>query len=358
MDKRNDQAEGRFEASAGREATVRPTALIPSATQTETHSKRMKHDILQPNGPGLAGRGFPTLTWIRETRPMLPVLSAILMLASPGNLAAADVPFFLEDFEDGDATDGSPVTWVPGSTFAAGSTGTVVGGSYVLTTRGPSGVEADEPASIGDVSIRALVRGLSVGSGSYISFSAHGQPDGSSHWALVTQLGLHTGYTVGHNSPTVVGTVFQPGAFDPFSGDVNIQFDVVGKNLSLTVWRPGAAKPSQPQLKSTVPTTLPRGRVGFGTNYRQIAIRSFDAIRIGDSVLPPPAVDVQLNPGIVIQGTEGLHYQVEWRDALTPDSPWQLLEDIPSLPSETCVVYDPTPAFTTNRRFYQVVLVP
>ena len=103
---------------------------------------------------------------------------------------------------------------------------------------------------------------------------------------------------------------------------------------------------------------LPAGRVGFGTSYLQIAVRSFDAIRIGDSVLPPPTLGIQLNPGIVIHGTEGMHHRVEWRDALTPGSPWQLLEDIPSLPAATHVVYDPTPVSATNRRFYQVVLVP
>lgn len=238
----------------------------------------MKNDPIHPNGPGLTGRGLPKLTSIQKALRTLPVLSTILLSASVGVLVAAEKPFFLEDFEDGDAGDGNPVTWVPGPTFAAGSIGAAVDGSYVLTTTGPSSLEVDEPASIVDVSIRVLARGLSAGSGSYISLHAHGQPDGGGYWAVITRLGLHTGYQVGQNPRTVVGTLFNP-SFDPVGGDLNIQFDVVGTRSSLTVWRPGSVKPSQPQLTTSAPS-LPPGRIGFGTDFRQIAVRSFDAIPI------------------------------------------------------------------------------
>jgi hypothetical protein len=209
-------------------------------------------------------------------------LSSILMVTHVPAQGAEEIPFFLEDFEDGDAGDGNPVTWVMWERSAAGSTGAVSDGSYVLTTAGDSSsVVAQEFASIGDVSIRVLARGLEVGSGSYIVLFADVQADGRSHWALVTQEGLHTGSGLSGRSG-IIGTVFQPGAFDPFTGDVNIQFDVVGTKLSLTVWRLGSPKPSQPQLTSNAPRLAP-GSVGFGTDCRQIAIRSFDAIQI-----PPP----------------------------------------------------------------------
>lgn len=185
----------------------------------------MKSNNIPSDGRSHPVCRFPKFASIAKALRQFPVLSAILMLANVGALAQVEVPFVLEDFEDGDATDGNPVTWVPGWSFPTGSSGTVTYGSYVLTTTGTCAVEADEPASIGDVSIRALVRGLSVGSGTYISFYAHGQPDGSSHWAVVTQLGLHTGYTVKHNSPTIIGTVVNS-SFDRFTGDVNIQLEV------------------------------------------------------------------------------------------------------------------------------------
>ena len=71
-----------------------------------------------------------------------------------------------------------------------------------------------------------------------------------------------------------------------------------------------------------------------------------------------PTVNIQLHPGIVIHGTVGLHYRVEWRDALSPGSTWNLLQDIPSLPSATYEVIDPAPVTAANQRFYQALLVP
>jgi len=72
----------------------------------------------------------------------------------------------------------------------------------------------------------------------------------------------------------------------------------------------------------------------------------------------PPTVDLQMNPGIIIHGYVGQHYQVEWRDALDAEGPWQLLEDIPALPTEDHTVYDPTPVSGVGNRFYQAVLIP
>jgi len=304
----------------------------------------------------------PKFTAIAKAPRVLPVLSAILMLVNVGALAQVEVPFFLEDFEDGNATDGNPVKWAPTSEFPAGSTGRVVDGSYVLTTTEPSSVWADQPASIGDVSIRAVVRGVSLTSvDNVIVLFARAQPEelgGGSYWGSVAPLGLHIAMTAADGSRTVMGThIDSDFSLKPFRNDINVQFDVVGRKVSLTAWVVGSPKPS-PQLTGEAPSALPPGRVGFYTDAPEIAIRSFDAIRIGDSVLPAPTVGIQLNPGIVIHGTEGMHHRVEWRDALTPDSPWQLLEDIPSLPAATHVVYDPTPVSATNHRFYQAVMVP
>ena len=50
--------------------------------------------------------GFPQLTSFRKALRALPVLTTILLLGNIGTLRAADVPFFLEDFEDGNAADG------------------------------------------------------------------------------------------------------------------------------------------------------------------------------------------------------------------------------------------------------------
>jgi hypothetical protein len=74
-------------------------------------------------------------------------------------------------------------------------------------------------------------------------------------------------------------------------------------------------------------------------------------------VAPPPAMALSLYPGVTIQGIQGLHYQVEYRTDLDPQNTWHVLQDIPSLPSATYLVYDSTPA-TAPKRFYRVTLLP
>jgi hypothetical protein len=71
--------------------------------------------------------------------------------------------------------------------------------------------------------------------------------------------------------------------------NMNIRiFPAICASLFLSVSN-GVAAPfrqAYPQLTSTAPSSLSPGRVGFHTNARQIAIRSFDAIGIGDSLTP------------------------------------------------------------------------
>ena len=96
-------------------------------------------------------------------------------------------------------------------------------------------------------------------------------------------------------------------------------------------------------------------------DYRVIVANSFGSVTslvAHVEIAGTPTLGVQLNPGIVIHGTVGLHYRVNWCDALTVGSPWQLLQDIPSLATAPYVVIDPEPVSATNKRFYQAVLVP
>lgn len=148
---------------------------------------------------------------------------------------------------------------------------------------------ADDYPSIGDVSVRAIVRGMSMsGTDGTIVVFARQQPlelGRESYWGAVTPLGLHTGMNTGPSSRSILGTRIDS-SLNPFGKDTNIQLDVVGRRISLTVWPVGSRKPSSPQLSSTAPSALPPGRVGFSTNARQIKILSFDAFRIGNSLQP------------------------------------------------------------------------
>ena len=67
-----------------------------------------------------------------------------------------------------------------------------------------------------------------------------------------------------------------------------------------------------------------------------------------------PSLGIQLNPGILVSGTVGGHYQVQYSTALNPTT-WLLLQDIPSLPSSPYLIYDPTPA-SAGQRFYRGII--
>ncbi|MCF7764653.1 MAG: hypothetical protein K9N62_13365 [Verrucomicrobia bacterium] len=199
-------------------------------------------------------------------------------------------PFFVEDFADGDASDGNPVKWAPPGEFASGTTGRVVDGSYVLTATEPSSVWVEQPSSIGDVSIRAVVRGVSITSvANVIVLFARAQPEelgGASYWGSASPMGLQIAMTAADGTRTVMGHhIDWEFTLKPFKNDINMQLDVVDRKISLTAWVVGSKKPS-PQLIGMAPAALPPGRVGFYTDAPEVAIRSFDAIRIANSVQP------------------------------------------------------------------------
>ena len=247
----------------------------------------MQTHTAQSSQTGSANRRFPKLVSLWRVLRVLAFLLPILLWANFRALAAAEVPFFLDDFEDGNASDGNPVTWVPGVPFSSGSSGTVSNGSYVLTAVAEgkqSEVWAKEFDSTGDVSIRAQVRGESPNRW-VLSVISHAQPDGRCHWAVLHEGQINLGSSWIHNR-NIIAAVALPEGIDPWTEDVLIQFDAVGTSLSATVWRPGSPKPSSPQLTATAPSSLPPGRVGFASMAPQMTIASFEAIRIGDSKLP------------------------------------------------------------------------
>jgi hypothetical protein len=75
------------------------------------------------------------------------------------------------------------------------------------------------------------------------------------------------------------------------------------------------------------------------------------------TVAGAPTVAIEFHAGINVEGTVGLHYQIEYRTELDPPDIWSLLQDIPSLPASPYLVYDPAPA-TQPKRFYRALLVP
>lgn len=73
---------------------------------------------------------------------------------------------FIDDFEDGDATDGSPVTWVPSATYSGG-TREVVDGDYVIGHNSAASSVVEGSDELADISICTQLR-IVASSGAWV----------------------------------------------------------------------------------------------------------------------------------------------------------------------------------------------
>lgn len=164
---------------------------------------------------------------------------------------------FYDDFEDGSAVDGSPVSWAFVSPWDNASF-EVVNGSLAVTpgAQGISGeadLEAVGEVYPGDVFVRSQVytpAGHAVG---FFTRNARVGPGTSQVFQLMGviagdgQLGI--AYYNG-SSTSVLGAA-DPG-WDPFDRDVNLEFDLVGEAASLRAWPEGAERPAAPQITANI----------------------------------------------------------------------------------------------------------
>ena len=157
-------------------------------------------------------------------------LVVLLCVSFSSANAQLQPPFFHDDFSDGDAEDGMPVTWIPGP---VGSLGTreVVDQNYVLTpTLDEAVVSVPEGLVFGDVSIRTQFR--SSGS-NWVGVNARSTSHfpGQNIWGTIFPDGeLRIGYVVNNTSTPL--RITQTG-WDIADQDVNLQVDLFVAELSL-----------------------------------------------------------------------------------------------------------------------------
>jgi len=170
------------------------------------------------------------------------------MLCAPA--ASADTIFF-DDFNDGNAGDGTPVTWVPGSgTWDASSGDYVATGSLPRVSRVTAHVLGDTSARtqarvVGNVAANLAVRRPGVNHG----YAGVIRPDGSMTIAKF-----------GDFPPVALGSAVVP--FNPVQQDVMLQFDAFGDRLSLWAWPVGERMPNEPQVVA-FDNTYAEGPVGL-----------------------------------------------------------------------------------------------
>ncbi len=186
--------------------------------------------------------------------------------------AATAGTLFLDDFEDGSATDGSPVTWVA-PPYAASGTRIVENGSLVITAQVPNlshdtDVQGQE---YGDVSIRTLFRATAEDVvGLYVRSTLSGplgNPNqGQQLYSYITGNGtMEIGRLVkGQLQPlrsVLVG-------WDPTGVETHLELSVIDNRASVFAWLDGTAKPAAPQLDvdlSGASDLVVEGRVGIWT---------------------------------------------------------------------------------------------
>jgi hypothetical protein len=166
---------------------------------------------------------------------------------------------FVDDFNDGDATDGSPGTWLPGT--EAGGTRIATSGDMVVTHTGWAATGVDELRGLRDMSMRTQLRFTQVS----------GNRDGAVVWGRAASPGVVYYGAIDTEGLIAIGITGPSGGFldsmttslDPIGNDVILQFDMLGDRLNLTAWQEGTVKPSLPQLSATDARLTEGGGLGF-----------------------------------------------------------------------------------------------
>jgi hypothetical protein len=159
---------------------------------------------------------------------------------------------WLDDFGDGNAGDGMPVSWLVDA-VAQGSYN-VVGGDYVATGSnanvGDEVMSSGVPSAIfGDVSIQA--QAMVTGAGAFAVWRS-GVPAYHGYGGYINSEGTVGIYRTDGDildpaTPLVVLGSTNVGFTS--SADVKLQFDIRGSNLSVTAWRADQPKPLLPQVR-------------------------------------------------------------------------------------------------------------
>ena len=190
-------------------------------------------------------------------KTILIVLVLALVLTLFGSVATGGI-VFLDDFEDGSATDGAPVTWTP----VPGLTGSfeVIGGDYVLTR--PTDSEdmycIVNQYTLADTSIRTQAR--LIPGGWWFGIGARGNVGVGTYIALLKNNERLEIWRLGASAH--VGSMLASAdvGIDPRAQDVLLRFDVIGNELSAWAWREGDPMPAEPQV-TAVHSELATGEV-------------------------------------------------------------------------------------------------
>jgi hypothetical protein len=213
-----------------------------------------------------------------------------LVLTLVGSVATGGI-VFLDDFEDGSATDGVPVTWSP----APGATGSfeVIDGDYVLTR--PRDTEEMysrvNQYTLADTSIRTQAR--LIGSNAWwFGLGARGNVGDGTYVALLKNNASLEIWLFGPSRSSSGMLASADVGIDPRAQDVLMRFDVIGNELSAWAWREGDPMPAEPQVRA-VHSEFATGGVAVGADLGSRYSDNeaiFRYVEVYD-ISPPPVID-------------------------------------------------------------------
>ena len=187
-----------------------------------------------------------------------PVLLSALTLVV-GLPASSHAAGWFDDFNDGNAEDGNPVTWTYNELNLTPGEYVVVNGDYSLSTPG-NGLKDDSTlasvnVTLGNTYVRtqAFIQpgALPDEVGGNVGVLARYNPDSISGYAVILDDGQQYALLrLTNGAPEAVLAGSDDIGIDAAT-DVMIELDVVGDLLSVYFWRPGEAKPSEPFVTAT-----------------------------------------------------------------------------------------------------------
>ena len=210
--------------------------------------------------------------------------------------AQEELPFFTDDFTDGQLQDGVPVKWREPEAWGLPllmPTGDIVDGEYVLTPAADNSTYASPDGLVlEDFSIRTQVRSVEPTN----SFGFHlvfGRQDPQSrnanlYWGGIGTDGLLATGRVVNNNIQIRRRMRMP--YNVNEDQVNLQLDVFGNTISLTAWPDGEDKPDEPILEFE-DELFTQGYVGLEMNPSAdlvpAAFQYFSVLPTAKTPLPP-----------------------------------------------------------------------
>jgi hypothetical protein len=228
----------------------------------------------------------PEYRLMSSTNRICRALTLTVLFTSLALQASAGTVFF-DDFSDGDAQDGMPVTWTekPNSGDYDATSGDYV---FTPTTTEEFMISAVLDITLTNTSIRTQVRISEERSGAFVSARVQAAPSiggyfgGLEYIATEAATRLILGRVNADNSFTPLGGSSLISFFDVRTEDAVLQLDVIDNELKLWVWKAGDPMPDQPQLTAT-DSTYSAGTMRIVNETVNNNISTFRYVHVADS---------------------------------------------------------------------------